>query len=317
MFDFGTFFTGGGGADTGIEWAGGRDLFGIEFSEKAAGLYSLNHHGEMFQSDILSIQAVPHIDFLWVSPPCPSFSKANKKKGETENDIALILHTCKLIKNCYPHAIAIENVPDYADSRCQSFKILMEFLKDEGYFTHWAIYNAANYGVPQTRRRLIVRASRSPLGPVTSTHSKNPDQLDLFGSLRPWISWDSAIKGLELQERPLTAAQQRSIALKQPRGCFAIERGCYRYGTPDIYPANQPIATITAARSSDHEYRWRYGYNLVLEGRSYVSDVACLAAWQSFPSSYNWGDRRAVAARAIGNAVPPLLAKAIALSFGL
>lgn len=60
------------------------------------------------------------------------------------------------------------------------------------------------------------------------------------------------------------------------------------------------------------------GYWLVggIEWLCLSADVRCLAAWQGFPADYDWCDNRGEAGRAIGNAVPPPLAKAIALSFG-
>ena len=307
-----SLFSGCGGADAGMAMAGFKPVFGLEYDRAIAGLFQLNHPAELLCSDILNVNvnSIPSVELLWVSPPCPSFSIANRKRGETANDIALASHIAMLMVGANPRHIAIENVPGYVQSH--SFGILHTTLVLAGYKVDSAIYNAANYGVPQTRRRFIVRASRDEWLPVTPTHSQDIGQLSP-GSRKPWQTWLEAIEGIQLEAGRLTENQRKAIAIATAPQNLLIERTGYR-GKPKFWQA-EPAPTIRSHIHYDGKGCFRTAYNLLRSGQCLKANIQCLAAWQSFPITYKWGNRKTTAAKAIGNAVPPLLAEAIARSF--
>ncbi len=306
-----SLFSGCGGADAGMAMAGFKPVFGLEYDPAIAGLFQLNHPAELLCSDILKVNLIPSVELLWVSPPCPSFSIANRKRGETANDIALASHIAMLMVGANPQHIAIENVPGYAQSH--SFGVLHTALVLAGYQVDSAIYNAANYGVPQKRRRLIVRASRGNWGAVIPTHSQDIEQLGLFGSQKPWQTWLEAIEDIQLEAGGLTENQRKAIGAIAPQNLL-IERTGYR-GKPKFWQA-EPAPTIRSHIHYDGKGCFRTAYNILRSGGQCLkANIQCLAAWQSFPINYKWGDCKTTAAKAIGNAVPPLLAEAIARSF--
>lgn len=340
-----SLFSGAGGSDIGMKLAGYRSVGGIEWYHLAANIYDANHSIPIFRSNIHDVRSIPSVDLLWISPPCPSFSIANINKGETCKDIALATHIANLISDNNPLHISIENVRGYRDSR--SLQIIIDRMTQLGYSIDVAIYNAADYGTPTTRQRLIVRASLDKLRPVVKTHQKPSNQVGLF-DLPSWISWWDVVRDRvsELPVSKLTDNQARSIDNKIGHklvdgighdnhfGCrsvnepsltitasinkhpikLLIERCGYR-GSPNIYH-NAPAPTIRSAQHIDDKGSYRVAYNILDNYDCYAADVKCLAAWQGFPADYDWCDNRGEAGRAIGNAVPPPLAKAIALSFG-
>ncbi len=93
-----------------------------------------------------------------------------------------------------------------------------------------------------------------------------------------------------------------------------IERVGY-YNEPNTYRSHLPSPTIRSSPSIDDKGSYRVSHNIVDSCEVYAADIQCLAAWQSFPQDYRWGENRGEAGRAIGNAVPPQLAKAVAKSF--
>ena len=340
-----SWFSGCGGSDVGMELAGYRSVGGIEWHNSAANIYDANQLVPVLRSDIMAVESVPSVDLLWISPPCPSFSIANVNKGETDRDIALATHIANLISGSNPRHVAIENVRGYRDSR--SLQIIIDRLTQLGYSIDVAIYNAADYGTPTTRQRLIVRASLDKLHPVVKTHQKPSNQLGLF-DLPAWVSWWDVVRDRvsELPVSKLTDNQARSLddaighklidgighdnrfgyrlsnepsftvtaSINKHPIRLLIERCGYR-DSPNIYH-NVPAPTIRSAQHIDNKGSYRVAYNILDNYDCYAADVRCLAAWQGFPADYDWGDNRGEAGRAIGNAVPPPLAKAIALSFG-
>lgn len=197
-----TLFTGGGGVDIGMKMAGIDVRWGIEYDEQVASIATQNG----FPVTVADItQCDPHnferVDILHASPPCPSFSAAKTNGHETENDIALAQSVCNFIEVLQPAIFTLENVQAYDKS--ESYRLIVETLNRLGYgFNHW-ILNAADYGVPQTRVRMVVIALRSgkqpTRPPVTHVNPKTivKEQLALFDTQLPsWIGWYEAIEDL-------------------------------------------------------------------------------------------------------------------------
>jgi DNA (cytosine-5)-methyltransferase 1 len=251
-----TFFAGAGGACAGLEQAGFEVIWGNEFYAPIADIWQLNHPEAILnRSDILELyyRDIPSSDLLWASPPCPEFSRAKKgRTGGTDKENTLIAQQLAvIIRLRKPPAVVIENVPDYAKSK--SFKCLLLHLRAEGYSITWSVLNAADYGTPQTRQRLILVARLD--GPAvlpSATHSRyQSNQLSLFGDrLLPWVGWHESIADLlpKLQPAKLSIPQmtellKRRILLESQ----LIDGKANSYGSSvTIRAANEPAYTITA-----------------------------------------------------------------------
>ncbi|MCS3610942.1 site-specific DNA-cytosine methylase [Salinibacter ruber] len=154
------------------------------------------------------------VDVLHASPPCPNFSVAKTGGEETDEDVSLAEATVRFADEIEPQLFTLENVWGYRKSR--SWKLIREHLQRNGYdWNAWKI-NAANYGVPQTRKRMIVAARKDGPRPKKppATHAENPSSGGLFGGeLNEWVGWYEAIDDLisDLPETELADWQKERL----------------------------------------------------------------------------------------------------------
>lgn len=165
-------FSGCGGLSVGLHQAGFHVLGAVEIDRKAQATYSLNHpEVKLFSEDIrkLDVSEVMsatglkkgQLDLLAGCPPCQGFSRLRtKNKGasvfDARND--LVNDFLRFVKEMLPKSIMMENVPALAaDSR---FKDLCSSIAELGYSYVVQVLDAADYSVPQRRKRLILLASR-------------------------------------------------------------------------------------------------------------------------------------------------------------
>jgi DNA (cytosine-5)-methyltransferase 1 len=243
-FSFFSTHSGAGGACLGAEMAGLQSVGGVEIDDYCADLHRTNFGNGIRHESILDtpIEQLPDFDFLWGSPPCPSFSIAKTDGVETHEDIAQAKKIADIIRIKKPRYFAIENVRGYVDS--ESFKIILLRIQSLGYNTHYDIYDAADFGVPQNRHRLILRAGRDPLLNLLPTHSKT-------GGLwwQPWNNWYDAIAELLPSCKPsrLTERQVQTLKNKEWSGNILVDGKGNKYGSS--YTASDsktPSFTITA-----------------------------------------------------------------------
>lgn len=220
-----TLFSGGEGVGVGARAAGLEHIWGIEVDGDIAAVARSNGFNNVMTADVTQVDPagfeVPTV--LHVSPPCPSFSTANHKRGETERDLALAKATVRFIEALRPPVVTLENV--YLYRRSESFRAILRSLHNDGYrFDYWHI-NAADYGVPQTRKRLLLVAARgfAPQMPP-ATHAAFDDITPMFDPRRPWVGWYEAIADLvpDLPDSEFATWQKDRLPVKaiaaQPAG---------------------------------------------------------------------------------------------------
>ena len=227
-----TLFTGFGGADLGMAAAGIDMRWGIENDPRIAAAARSNGLA-VIDADIM--RSDPHdflrVDFLHASPPCTYFSNANVKKGETMGDVALANAVCRFVWVLRPRVFTLENVSAYRHS--QSFRNICQHLNAEGYMTSSALVNFADSGVPQTRRRLVLRAVRGALLPPL------PPAV-------PWQGWYQAVKDL-LLDLPDSQFAPWQLERLPPalRETLLVGAGGWN-GTVVAATAHEPAFAITA-----------------------------------------------------------------------
>jgi DNA (cytosine-5)-methyltransferase 1 len=179
---FASLFAGGGGADLGAIAAGFTPLWAVEHDAAIAGVYRANLGDHVLVADVCAVDyaALPRVDWLHASPVCTRYSVANAQRGENDLDIATAQATARAIETLAPRCVTIENVPQYAAS--DALRLITASLDRLGYWWHAEVLNSADYGVPQTRRRLIVRASLDMLRPMPQAQR--------------WVGWYAAIEDL-------------------------------------------------------------------------------------------------------------------------
>jgi DNA (cytosine-5)-methyltransferase 1 len=156
-----TLFSGAGGVDLGAIAAGFEPCESVEYDPQLAELHKANIGGKCHVMNILD--ASPYkfekMDLLHASPPCPNFSTAKKNASELQQDRDFAHKIADFIEVLEPPTFTLENVQAYAKSF--SLQIILEALYSNGYWVNYQVLNAADFGVPQSRRRLILIAVKS------------------------------------------------------------------------------------------------------------------------------------------------------------
>ena len=238
--------SGAGGACQGARDAGLVNVGGIEIDDYCVGLHRANFGDGIRHESILDTvtEELPDFDFLWTSPSCVNFSTAKTDGKELELDIAIAHKIAKIIRIKKPKYFALENVRGYVYS--MSFALILAEIRSQGYNHHYAVYDVADFGVPQNRHRLILRASREPLRDLAPTHSKT-------GGLwwQPWNGWYGAIADLlpsckpsHLTVRQIQALEKKGWAIDN-KPAVLVERQM-KFRDSQIKEVDEPVQTILA-----------------------------------------------------------------------
>ncbi len=246
MSTFASLFTGGGGADLGACNAGYCHAWGVEIDRQVADHARRNGFGVQCAdvTDFSRLDLTPLLrpDVLWASPPCQSFSDAKVDKGETEADLKLARAVRSIIWYLTPHTFVLENVPRYEKS--ESFTIIKARLERCGYDVDVRVLNAADFGVPQNRKRLILRACLGrKVPPIEITHTR---EATLF--TKRWVSWYEAIQDL-LPDLRKTQLARWQIEKLEGRGLETMLMSHSNQRMP-IVGRNQPSPTVLVANGS-------------------------------------------------------------------
>ncbi len=155
-------FAGIGGFRSGLEKAGGYEFVGWceidKFAQKAyRTLYDTG--GEDFYENIRTIDTgrLADFDLLTGGFPCQPFSVAGQRKGFDDERGNLFFELARILKDKRPRYFIFENVPGLLGiDKGQTFSKIIETLSELGYCVEWAVHNSADFGVPQSRRRIYL-----------------------------------------------------------------------------------------------------------------------------------------------------------------
>lgn len=156
-----SLFSGGGGLDIGFKSEGYKIIWANDNMENAVRTYKANISDNIICADIneVNIETIPKADIVIGGPPCQSFSLAGKRHTEDARG-KLVWRYIDIIKHVMPKAFVFENVTGLLSAKDKSgHKILPKLIdtfKDIGYTVNYKVLNAADYGVPQRRRRVII-----------------------------------------------------------------------------------------------------------------------------------------------------------------
>lgn len=153
-------FSGPGGLSLGMKRAGIEPVACVEKSKDAVATYDAHTpNAEHFRSDIRSISFERYrgtVDVIFGGPPCQPFSTGGLRRG-TADARNMFPEFLRALKEVQPAAFLAENVPGLATRKSAPYLagLLAEF-EALGYNISWHVVSAADYGVPQKRRRLII-----------------------------------------------------------------------------------------------------------------------------------------------------------------
>lgn len=332
------FFSGAGGLDTGSQLAGAKVIASMDFDkDSVATLKSNNYfkHAEHFHKNIKEMNSAdyskilkknnPEKLILLGGPPCQPFSKAGYwKKHEnrlgSEDPRNMIGQYLRMIEELQPDGFVLENVESLLHPKnIEAVQKLEEAIINLGYNYIKYRANSADFGVPQKRKRVFFIASKNKIaGEPIKTHGTEKE-IAINKSLLPYervIDWigkyDSfhysddydSTEGKYFEDLLAVPPGQNYIALTEKRGYpnpkFIAGKRYWSF-LLKLHP-NLPSWTIISSPGHwEGPFHWT-GRRLRLKE---------LAAIQTFPEDYNFvGSRRSIQ-KQIGNAVPPLMGKAI------
>lgn len=177
-----TLYSGGGGVEAMLKDS--IDFcFAAEYDPAIAAVYAQNigPHVQVAKVEEIDFSLWGELDYGHGSPVCKEYSQAKTGGKEGESDMTGAMAICRFLRACKPRVFTLENVQGYAKGA--AYRLICQCLSDMGYMWHAEVLNSANFGVPQTRRRLILRAVRDALLPG-------------LPAPKPWVGWYAAIEDL-------------------------------------------------------------------------------------------------------------------------
>lgn len=331
-------FCGAGGLSYGFEMAGFNILLGIDNDQKALETFVKNHEGaksicgditKIGYEDIKRKIGNKKIDVVIGGPPCQGFSLSGPRNFNDPRN-SLYLSYIRLVSEIKPKMFVIENVPGLVRLFGGVVKdnIIKEFSK-MGYNVQYKILCAADYGVPQKRTRVIFVGTKEGYHFDYPQKEKGVVTCEMALSDLPPLP-DNSFLGSEVQDyatepqndyqrlmrknsngvyNHITAHHddrvRNTIALVPPGGNYKdlpdnLKKTAHFHVAWTRFPDNEPAPTI----DTGHRHHFHYKYNR-------VPSVRECARIQSFPDIFIFLGNKTQQFRQVGNAVPPLLAKAI------
>ena len=333
-------FCGGGGTSTGmiaaLEARGiDYELVGVNHWDTAIATNKLNHKGNYERDGVERVSPralVPggRLHILWASPECTNHSRAKSGRPKDEQSRATAWDVLKWPQELYVDRIYVENVQEFLEwgpldekgnvivaKKGEIFRQYIRTLKSFGYKVDWQLMNAADFGAPTCRRRLIIQAvrGRQKICWPTPTHAQTPG---LFGE-KQWVPArniiDWSLRGESIFDR------KRPLAVNTLRRCYAgfaknggnysvefaqllrreIVRSATFYGKcpfdtlaalPEVKRTGQPHAPFITIMRGTSASQDMASVKTITEPLASISTIQHEVVINPFISRFNGGDNR-------------------------
>ena len=297
-----SLFSGAGGLDLGFKEAGFNLVWANDFDADAVATYRKNIGSECVLGDISQIASdeIPDCDVMIGGFPCQGFSVANTKRDVLDSRNKLYLEYIRILRDKKPMMFVAENVKGILTlDKGAVIRAIINDFSDAGYKVTYKLLNAADYGVPQMRQRVIIVGVRCDLSLdfqfPEPTHAKNGE-----GGLKPWVSVAEALKDI-----PDPDGDKANTVPNNQYSKYKITPRNYTGHRPT--GADKPSPTILARGNGGGGVCAIPHYN----GKRRLS-IRESATIQTFPFDFAFVGKLGSAYRQVGNAVPVLLAEKIA-----
>ncbi len=324
-------FCGVGGLTHGLVRGGIRVAAGIDLDPNCRFPYEANNRAKFVDADVREVSG-GQLQALWGNEsysllagcaPCQSFSTYSRKTRKYRRDARweLVDEFARLTVEAKPDLVTMENVPQLADH-----EVFRKFLGTLGEYQVWhRVVECSGLGVPQTRKRLVLLASRLGKVSLIEKPPRTATVRETIQHLAPLAAGQSDTHDALHSACSLSELNLRRIRASKPGGSWRdwnadLLAGCHRKRSGETYPSvygrmewDAPAPTITTQC---------FGYGNGRFGHPQQDRAITLreaALLQTFPPSYRFlktGERFAfhVLGRLIGNAVPIRLGEIVAAS---
>ena len=335
-------FAGVGGLSLGFEMEGFDILLANEFDQSIATAYKENHKstnvvvGDITSLDLSKVfgEYVNKIDVVIGGPPCQGFSQKGKRKTINDERNFLFKHYVEVVKFVKPKYFVMENVPNLLTAEKGFFlNEIKGLFKDYGYSIRYGVLNAADYGVPQNRRRAII------IGKYLATPPELPlpckQKVTIWDAISDLAYLESGEGEFEQEYRNSPKSDYEKKMRKGSKilynhmatkhSALALERLSLippnagkevlpkKHITKSVYSGtwsrmkqNDVAVTITTRFDTPSSGKFTHPF---LNRAITVREAARL---QSFPDTFKFIGSKMSQMKQVGNAVPPLLARKIA-----
>ncbi len=292
-----SLFSGAGGLDLGLIKAGHQIIWANDIDKDAVATYRENIGNHIVCDDIknIDIAQVPNADVVVGGFPCQGFSLANRMRTLEDDRNQLYKFFYNTIKTKQPKFFIAENVKGILSlGHGEAIKQIISDFEAAGYISTVTLVNMANYGIPQTRQRVIIIGQRKDIGEKmvfrfpAATHSKD-------GPLKKWVSIKDAIDHFPDPDTANDVPNHIYSAYKVEYRNFTG----HRQTDPD-----KPSPTILARGNGKGGVCAIPHYN----GKRRLS-IRESASVQTFPEDFHFVGSMNSCYRQIGNAVPVLFAE--------
>jgi DNA (cytosine-5)-methyltransferase 1 len=312
-------FSGAGGLSLGLKMAGFTVKAALEFDTNAIETHRVNlpdvrHMCEDVQG--VDFSEFEGIDLVAGGPPCQPFSVSGKQLGSLDlRD--MVPQFVRAVREARPTAFLMENVHGLASAKFRSYlDARVEELESLGYDVHWKVLNSAHYGVPQNRFRLFI------VGVPKGVPFAFPSQTHGTGAKKPYSTVREALKDAPADDVNMAKVvyAKNPILRKSPYAGMLLNGK----GRPLNLDAPGHTIPATAGGNRTHIVDFDgvlldYHSHLMSGGAARIGEVSgCRrltvresARIQTFPDWFQFTGQRSRKYCQVGNAVPPMFAKAV------
>jgi len=323
-------FCGCGGLSKGFEMAGFNTVLAIDFWKDAVETFNNNHKTKVAICDDVSKISNEFLDdFIKKNkitgivggPPCQGYSTVGKRDINDDRNY-LYLQYCRIVEKVKPEFFVLENVKGLLTLNNGKFKedIVERFTK-LGYIVDYKILNSADYGVPQNRNRVFFVGIKNKKFKFPKEKLKKISTYEAISDLTCYedkyttsaqTSYQKNMRGnnKQLKNNEFTIHTEKTIDVisKIPDGGKITDLPKEFWEIRKYNKAFQRMNSKLQSNTIDTGHRNYFHYS---ENR--IPTVRESARIQSFPDSFIFYGSRTSQYKQVGNAVPPLLANAIAI----
>lgn len=337
-FNVVSLFSGGGGLDIGFKLAGFDIIWAIDIDQDATNTYKKNVGTEILCGDLYQVdeKQIPRCDFVIGGPPCQSFSLAGKRNSDDKRG-RLVWRYIDIINELQPKGFLFENVTGLMSAKNSKgekiLPLLLEAFRGIGYKLFCKTLNAADYGVPQLRRRVIIVGLKESERDFEFPHATH--NADGSSGKKKYVSVKDCLGDLPIPSinSPITEHSWPTMSELDKYICKHVKPGGNYMDIPDDVKSvrikrlkregghttcygrldpDKPAYTINT-----YFNRPNVGCNIHYSQDRLITLREAMRL-QTFPDDYEFvANSKQAKNRIVGNAVPPILAYQLALQIRL